>query len=92
MPVLESDSYLSFAKHYQIAIMPAQVRKLKQKASVEGAVGKIARKVISMLGNVTFYSIEGLNPAIRKVLDGLNDKTFQKRNGSRKAINGIKAE
>ncbi len=39
-----------------------------------------------MLRNETFHSIEGLNSAIRKVLDRLNDKPFQKRNGSRKTI------
>ncbi len=55
-------------------------------ASVEGAVGKIARKIIGMLRNETFYSIEGLNSAIRKALDKLNDKPFQKKNGSRKTI------
>ncbi len=55
-------------------------------ASVEGAVGKIARKIIGMLRNEAFYSIEGLNSAIRKALDKLNDKPFQKRNGSRKTI------
>ena len=84
--VVLNDSYLSFAEHYQVAIMPAQVKKPKQKASVEGAVGKIARKIIGMLRNETFHSIEGLNSAIRKVLDRLNDKPFQKRNGSRKTI------
>ena len=72
--VVLNDSYLSFAEHYQVAIMPAQVKKPKQKASVEGAVGKIARKIIGMLRNETFHSIEGLNSAIRKALDKLNDK------------------
>ena len=66
--------------------MPAQVKKPKQKASVEGAVGKIARKIIGMLRNETFHSIEGLNSEIRKVLNQLNDKLFQKRNGSRKTL------
>lgn len=81
-----NDSYLSFAEHYQVAIMPARVKKPKQKASVEGTVGKIARKIIGMLRNENFHSIESLNSEIRKVLDLLNDKPFQKRNGSRKII------
>jgi hypothetical protein len=84
--VVLNDSYLPFAEHYQVAIMPAQVKKPKQKASVEGAVGKIARKTIGMPRNETFHSIEGLNSAIRKALGKLNDKPFQKRNGSRKTI------
>lgn len=48
--------------------MPAQVKKPKQKASVEGAMEKVARKIIGMIRNETFYSIERLNSAIRKAL------------------------
>ena len=84
--IILNDAYLSFAEHYQVAIIPAAVKKPKQKPSVEGAVGKIARKIIGMLGNETFYSLEGLNRGIRKNLDKLNDKAFQKRTGSRKTI------
>ena len=84
--VVLNDSYLSFAERYQVALMPAQVKKPKQKASVEGAVGKIARKIIGMLRNEVFHSIEGLNSAIRKAFGRLNDKPFQKRNGSGKTI------
>ncbi len=68
---------LSFAEHYQVGIMPAQVKKPKQKARVEGAVGKIARKIIGMLRNENFHSIESLNSEIHKVLGLLNDKPFK---------------
>ena len=33
--IVLNDAYLSFAEHYQVAIMPAEVRKPKQKPSVE---------------------------------------------------------
>lgn len=81
-----NDAYLSFAEHYQIAIMPAEVRKPKQKPSVEGSVGKIARKIIGLLRHETFYSLEALNRGIRTALIKLNSKEFQKRNGSRKIL------
>ena len=84
--IVLNDAYLSFAEHYQVAIMPVEVRKPKQKPSVEGSVGKIARKIIGMLRNETFRSLESLNRGIREVLDKLNSKEFQKRNGSRKII------
>lgn len=84
--IVLNDAYLSFAEHYQVAIMPAEVRKPKHKPSVEGSVGKIARKIIGMLRNETFCSLEALNHGIREVLDKLNSKEFQKRNGSRKII------
>ena len=84
--VVLNDAYLSLAEHYQVAIMPAAVRKPKQKASVEGSVGKIARKIIGMLRNKTFYSLEGLNREIKDSLFKLNNKEFQKRSGSRQII------
>ena len=84
--IILNDAYLSFAEHYQVAIMPTGVKKPKQKPSVEGSVGKIARKIIGMLRNETFHSLEGLNRGIREALEKLNNKSFQKRSGSRKSI------
>ena len=81
-----NEAYLSFAEHYNVAIMPAGVRKPKHKASVEGSVGKIARRIIGMLRNETFHSMEGLNAAIKKTLENLNEAPFQKREGSRKTV------
>ena len=84
--IVLNDAYLSFAEHYQVAIMPAEVRKPKQKPSVEGSVGKIARKIIGMLRHETFHSLEALNRGIMDALAKLNSKEFQKRNGSRKIL------
>lgn len=84
--IVLNDAYLSFAEHYQVAIMPAEVRKPKQKPSVEGSVGKIARKIIGMLRHETFHSLEALNRGIMDALAKLNSKEFQKRNGSRKVL------
>ena len=53
--VLTAD-YEALGSHYQTAIMPAGIRKPKQKASVEGTVGKIATAIIARLRNETFYS------------------------------------
>ena len=77
--VIINDAYLSFSEHYNIAIVPAAVKKPKYKASVEGSVGKIATKIIGILRNETFYSIEGLNKAISETLNILNSKPFQKK-------------
>lgn len=84
--IVLNDAYLSFAEHYQVAIMPAGVKKPKQKASVEGSVGKKAGKIIGMLRNETFHSLEALNRGIIEALDKLNSRGFQKRNSSRKII------
>ena len=80
--VLPAD-YEALGSHYQTAIMPAGIRKPKQKASVEGTVGKIATAIIARLRNETFYSFEDLKAAVAKKLYGFNHESFQKREGSR---------
>ena len=81
-----NEHYLTLAEYYTVAIMPAQVRKPKQKASVEGSVGMISNAVIGRLRNETFSSLQELNAAILTVLRVFNDAPFQKRAGSRKIV------
>ncbi|MBO6310297.1 MAG: IS21 family transposase [Oribacterium sp.] len=85
-PAVINESYLSLAEHYNVAIIPTQVKKPKQKASVEGSVGKITMHVIAKLRNEQFSSLKGVNDAIEKVLEEFNSKPFQKRTGSRKTV------
>ena len=80
--ILTSD-YEAMGEHYMTAIMPAGVRKPKQKASVEGTVGKIATAIIAKLRNEVFYSFEDLKAAVSKKLYEFNNQKFQKREGTR---------
>lgn len=80
--VLTAD-YEAMGEHYLTAIMPAGVRKPKQKASVEGTVGKIATAIIAKLRNEVFYSFEDLKAAVSKKLYEFNHQKFQKREGTR---------
>ncbi len=84
--VILNEAYEALGGHYSTAIMPAQVRKPKQKASVEGTVGKIATAVIARLRNEVFYSMDSLKAAVAKSLKDFNDEPFQKRPGSRSEI------
>lgn len=80
--VLTAD-YEALGEYYKTAIMPAGVRKPKQKASVEGTVGKIATAIIAKLRNKVFYSFEDLKGAIARKLYEFNHERFQKREGTR---------
>ncbi len=84
--IILNEAYLSLGEYYSVAIMPTGVKKPKQKASVEGSVGKIATAVIAKLRNDTFPSLAALNAGIRKAVKEFNDKPFQKRPGSRRSI------
>ena len=81
--IVLNEAYESLAQHYMVAIMPAQVRKPKQKPSVEGTVGKIASAIIAKLRNIRFISLSHVEEEIFKALKEFNDAPFQKREGSR---------
>ena len=80
--ILTAD-YEALGQHYMTAIMPTGVKKPKQKASVEGTVGKVATAIIAKLRNEVFYSFEDLKTAVSKKLYEFNHENFQKREGSR---------
>ena len=81
--IILTDEYEALGSHYQTAIMPAGVRKPKQKASVEGTVGKIATSILARLRNEVFYSFQSLKDAVSQKLHDFNHGSFQKREGSR---------
>lgn len=79
-------TYRDMAEHYGTAIIPARVRKPKDKPSAEGTVGHISTWIIAALRNEQFFSLGELNKAIREKLNELIEKPFQKREGSRKSL------
>lgn len=79
-------SYQEFASHYGTAILPARVRKPKDKAKVEGAVLIVSRWIIAALRNRRFFSLAELNEAIAELINRLNLKPFKKLPGNRKKM------
>jgi len=79
-------TYLDMATHYGTAVIPARLRRPRDKAKVESAVGVVERQVLAPLRNRTFFNLTELNRAIRQLVDKLNDKPFQKLEGSRRSL------
>lgn len=79
-------TYQEWAEHYNIAVLPARVRRPKDKAKAEVAVQLVQRWVLAALRNRTFYSIAELNEAIDVLQDRLNRKAFKKMPGSREQM------
>jgi transposase len=77
-------TYLEWAQWYGVAILPARVKKPKDKAKVENAVQVVERWILARLRNRTFFSLAALNQAIRELLTELNDKPMQLSKRSRK--------
>ena len=78
-----TESYRELAEHYGLAVIPARVRKPKDKPNVEGSVGNISTWITAALRNEQFFSIAELNAAIREKLNKFNTGKFQKKDGSR---------
>ena len=57
-------TYDDFAEHYGTVIMPARVRKARDKALAEGAVRLCYQRIYAPLRNRTFFSLQELNEAI----------------------------
>lgn len=79
-------TYQDFAAHYGTAIIPARVRRPRDKAKVETAVQLVERWILACLRHRTFFSLDELNEAIAELLERLNDKPFQKLPGCRRTV------
>ncbi|MCD4712770.1 MAG: IS21 family transposase [Clostridiales bacterium] len=79
-------TYREMSEHYNTAIIPARVKKPKDKASVESTVGNISTWIIATLRNEKFFTLSELNKSIREKLNNFNSRPFQKREGSRISI------
>jgi transposase len=77
--------YHEMAEYYGTAVIPTGVRKPKEKASVEGAVGLLSTWATAALRNRQFLSLAELNEAMWQKLSDFNHKPFQKKPGSRES-------
>jgi transposase len=79
-------TYEEMAEYYGCAILPARVRKPKDKAKVEKGVQDVERRILAPLRNRTFFSLAELNEAIEGLLIRYNEQPFQKLPGSRLSL------
>lgn len=79
-------SYAEFAAHYGVAVIPARVRKPRDKAKVETGAQIVERQILAPLRNRTFFNLQEANVAIWESLGELNSRPFQKLSASRKSL------
>jgi transposase len=84
-PLLNA-TYQEMAAHYGCVIIPARSGKPRDKAKVEAGVLLAQRWILASLRNRIFFSIAEANVAIRERLQWLNDRPFQKLDGSRRTL------
>ena len=79
-------TYEEMAEHYATAVLPARVRKPKDKAKAEVGVQIVTRWVLARIRNEHFTSLSDLNRRIRELLVDLNDRPLRTLPGSRRSL------
>lgn len=79
-------TYEDFATHYGAVVIPARVRKPRDKAKAESGVQVVQRWVLARLRNRTFFDLAELNEAIAELLDDLNDRPMRDFGASRREL------
>ena len=81
-----NSTYHEMAVHYGTAVLPTRVREPRDKAKAEAGVLVVERWILARLRKLTFFSLAELNREIRRLLELLNDRPFQKLEGSRRTL------
>jgi transposase len=79
-------TYHDWALHYGTTVLPARVRRPRDKAKVEAGVLLVERWILARLRHHTFFSFAELDEEIRRLLEALNQRRFQKLEGSRRSL------
>ena len=79
-------TYLELAKHYGTVIIPARVRKPKDKSKVENGVQQVQRWILAPLRKHTFFSKQEIRQEIRKRLEWLNNRPLSNSDETRRTL------
>jgi transposase len=79
-------TYLEMAQHYGVAVIPALMRRPRDKAKVEVGVQVVERWILARLRDRIFFSLAELNRAIAQLLEVLNNRPMQHLGKSRKQL------
>lgn len=79
-------TYQDMATHYGAAVIPARVRRPRDKAKVETGVQVVEYRVMAALRKRQFFSIDEINQALRPKLEELNNRQMRHLGKSRKEL------
>jgi transposase len=77
-------TYLDLARHYQTTVLPTRVAAPRDKAKAETGVQIAERWILAPLRNHTFHTLAEANREVARLLEVLNDRPFQKLEGTRR--------
>jgi len=79
-------TYLELAEHYHIAVVPARVRKPRDKAKAETGVLVAERWLLAPLRNVTVFGVAAANERLWDLLRQLNHRPMRQLGRSRQEL------
>jgi transposase len=79
-------AYARLAEHYGTVVVPARVKRPRDKPVVEGSVRFVANQVAAVLRERRFVGLAELNEAIFDQVAEINARPFQKREDSRQIV------
>lgn len=83
---LVNKEYERFAEHHGAAIVPARIRKPRDKSVAESAVDLVEQWIIGPADEMTFYTIEEFNEFCAERTAWLNARDFSAKDGSRDSV------
>ena len=79
-------TYAELARHYGATVIPARVRKPRDKAKVEQGVLLAERWILAALRNRTFFSLEEARAAVKELVEKLNNRPMRQLKRSRREV------
>lgn len=79
-------TYQKLTEHYNTAVLPARIRRPRDKAKAEAGVQGVERWLLARLRHRRFFSLAELNDALWELLAEYNRRPFQKLEGCRESL------
>ena len=83
---LVNKEYERFADHYGAAVVPARVRKPRDKSVAESAVNLVEQWIVGPANEMTFYTLDEFNEFCSEKVAWLNFRRFSAKDGSRDSV------
>lgn len=77
--------YEALGNHYDLVVIPADAYKPKHKPHAENMVRQMETELLARMRNYQCFSIQEYNQELHRHLENLNNKPFQKKEGSRRS-------
>lgn len=81
-----NETVRDFARHYDVSILPARPYSPKDKATAESSVQVVQRWIMARLRHTVLADVHAADSAIAALLASLNNRPFQKLDGSRASL------